>query len=64
MNKKMIAVALAATFSGIGVAHAVDTTAQAVATWPATAKKDTTSRLIVTPLGSLTFNYAEGIKGF
>ena len=64
MNKKMIAVALAATFSGIGVAHAVDTTAQAVATWSATAKKNTTSRLVVTPLGSLTFNYAEGIKGF
>lgn len=64
MNKKMIAVALAATFSGMGVAHAVDTTEQAVATWSASAKKDTASRLIVTPLGSLTFNYAESIKGF
>ncbi|WP_227541133.1 common pilus major fimbrillin subunit EcpA, partial [Klebsiella pneumoniae] len=30
----------------------------------ATAKKDTTSKLVVTPIGSLTFNYAEGIKGF
>ncbi|VEC86106.1 CFA/I fimbrial major subunit [Raoultella ornithinolytica] len=38
--------------------------AQAVATWSATAKKDTTSKLVVTPLGSLAFQYAEGIKGF
>ena len=64
MNKKIIAVALVAAFSGMGAAHAVDTTAQAVATWSATAKKDTTSKLVVTPLGSLAFNYAEGIKGF
>ena len=64
MNKKIIAVALVAAFSGMGAAHAVDTTAQAVATWSATAKKDTTSKLVVTPLGSLSFNYAEGIKGF
>ncbi len=64
MNKKIIAVALVAAFSGMGVAHAVDTTAQAVATWSATAKKDTTSKLVVTPLGSLSFQYAEGIKGF
>jgi hypothetical protein len=26
--------------------------------------KDTTSKLVVTPLGSLAFQYAEGIKGF
>jgi len=39
-------------------------TAQAVATWAATAKKDTSSKLVVTPLGSLSFQYAEGIKGF
>ncbi|MEM0654957.1 common pilus major fimbrillin subunit EcpA [Klebsiella huaxiensis] len=64
MNKKIIAVALVAAFSGMGVAHAVDTTAQAVATWSATAKKDTTSKLVVTPLGSLAFNYAEGVRGF
>lgn len=64
MNKKIIAVALVAAFSGMGAAHAVDTTAQAVATWSATAKKDTTSKLVVTPLGSLAFNYSEGVKGF
>lgn len=48
----------------MGVAQAADVTAQAVATWSATAKKDTTSKLVVTPLGSLAFQYAEGIKGF
>uniref|UniRef100_UPI003989E7FB common pilus major fimbrillin subunit EcpA n=1 Tax=Serratia sp. (in: enterobacteria) TaxID=616 RepID=UPI003989E7FB len=37
---------------------------QALATWSATAKKDTTSKLVVTPIGSLSFQYAEGIKGF
>ncbi|VUS63635.1 common pilus major fimbrillin subunit EcpA [Klebsiella spallanzanii] len=64
MNKKIIAVALVAAFSGMGVAQAADVTAQAVATWSATAKKDTTSKLVVTPLGSLAFNYAEGVRGF
>lgn len=64
MNKKIIAVALVTTFIGMGVAQAAEVTAQAVATWSATAKKDTTSKLVVTPLGSLSFQYAEGIKGF
>ncbi|VUT11743.1 common pilus major fimbrillin subunit EcpA [Klebsiella spallanzanii] len=64
MNKKIIAVALVAAFAGMGVAQAADVTAQAVATWSATAKKDTTSKLVVTPLGSLSFQYAEGVKGF
>jgi Mat/Ecp fimbriae major subunit len=36
----------------------------AVATWQATAKKDTQSILVVTPLTSLSFQYAEGIQGF
>lgn len=63
MNKKVIATALVMIFSGVGVAQA-DVTAQAVATWAATAKKDTSSKLVVTPLGSLAFQYAEGIKGF
>ncbi|VYU30254.1 fimbrial protein [Metakosakonia massiliensis] len=63
MNKKVIATALVMMFSGVGVAQA-DVTAQAVATWAATAKKDTSSKLVVTPLGSLAFQYADGIKGF
>ena len=45
-------------------AQAAESTVQAVASWSATAKKDTTSKLVVTPLGSLAFHYAEGIKGF
>lgn len=64
MNKKIIAIALVTAFAGMGVAQAADVTAQAEATWKATAKKDTQSKLVVTPLGSLAFQYAEGIKGF
>ncbi|QGN36786.1 common pilus major fimbrillin subunit EcpA [Klebsiella oxytoca] len=64
MKKKVIAIALVAAFAGMGVAQAADVTAQAVATWSATAKKDTSSKLVVTPLGSLAFQYAEGIEGF
>ena len=75
MKFKVLAVALIAAF-GINTAHAEggddtgggstpgNVTAQAVATWAATAKKDTKSKLVVTPLGSLSFQYAEGVKGF
>ncbi|KJM62933.1 fimbrial protein [Pluralibacter gergoviae] len=76
MKSKVLAVALIAAF-GMGVAHAEGSddggnggstpgsvSAQAVATWSATAKKDTKSKLVVTPLGSLSFQYAEGVKGF
>ncbi|MFS6933775.1 common pilus major fimbrillin subunit EcpA [Klebsiella oxytoca] len=63
MKFKVLAIALTAAM-GMGVAQAADVTAQAVATWSATAKKDTTSKLVVTPLGSLSFEYAEGINGF
>ena len=61
MKKKVLAIALVTAFAGMGVAQAADVTAQAVATWSATAKKDTTSKLVVTPLA---FQYAEGVKGF
>ncbi|AJF71241.1 MULTISPECIES: common pilus major fimbrillin subunit EcpA [Raoultella] len=63
MKLKMLAAALMTTLC-VGAVQAADVTAQAVATWSATAKKDTTSKLVVTPLGSLAFQYAEGIKGF
>ncbi len=63
MKLKMLAAALMTTLC-VGDVQAADVTAQAVATWSATAKKDTTSKLVVTPLGSLAFQYAEGIKGF
>ncbi|MGR7043469.1 common pilus major fimbrillin subunit EcpA [Klebsiella aerogenes] len=41
-----------------------DVTASATASWDASATKDTTSALVVTPLKSLTFQYADGIKAF
>lgn len=62
MKKALIAVILAS--SGISFAHAATVAPTATATWKATAKKDTTSMLVVTPLSSLAFQYAEGIKGF
>lgn len=62
MKKTAFIFALMATFTTGSVQAGV--TAQAVATWSATAKKDTSSKLIVTPLGSLSFQYAQGIGGF
>ncbi|WP_337262252.1 MULTISPECIES: common pilus major fimbrillin subunit EcpA [unclassified Serratia (in: enterobacteria)] len=64
MKKMTLALAIVSAFAVVGTAQAADVTAQALATWSATAKKDTTSKLVVTPLGSLSFQYAEGIKGF
>lgn len=64
MKKNIMMFALAASVINMGVAQAADVTAQAMATWSATAKKDTTSKLVVTPLGSLAFQYAEGVNGF
>ncbi|MFH6839607.1 common pilus major fimbrillin subunit EcpA [Providencia sp. 2024EL-00732] len=65
-NKRISSVLLsgiiAASFAT--VANADTRTAQATATWQATAIKDTTSMLVVTPLKSLTFNYAEGQQSF
>lgn len=55
MKKKVLAIALVTAFAGMGVAQAADVTAQAVATWSATAKKDTTSKLVVTPAGQPGF---------
>lgn len=61
MKKTLIVLALASL--GVTSAHAA-VESIAVATWQATAKKDTTTSLVVTPLTSLSFQYAEGIKGF
>lgn len=62
MKKTLIAL----TVAGMGFATAAQAVEAppAVATWKATAKKDTESALVVTPLDSLSFQYAEGIKGF
>lgn len=45
-------------------ASAMAKEATAVASWSATATKDTQSDLVVTPLGSLAFDYASGVDGF
>ncbi|WP_058911457.1 common pilus major fimbrillin subunit EcpA [Entomohabitans teleogrylli] len=63
MKKLALAGCVAAAFV-CSNAMAVDVTASATATWDATATKDTTSALVVTPLKSLTFQYAEGIEAF
>ncbi|MCV3278659.1 common pilus major fimbrillin subunit EcpA [Aeromonas hydrophila] len=62
MNKTLIAL----TMAGLGFATVAQAAIEAkdVATWKATAKKDTVSALVVTPLDSLSFQYAEGIKAF
>ena len=62
MNKTFIAMALIGMTAG-SVQAASE--AQAIASWKATATKDSTDQaLVVTPLGSLEFQYAPGIKGF
>ncbi|CAM7198163.1 MULTISPECIES: common pilus major fimbrillin subunit EcpA [Enterobacter] len=62
MNKIVLAgIVAAALISSNAMA---DITASATASWDASATKDTTSALVVTPLKSLTFQYAEGIKAF
>jgi hypothetical protein len=64
MKKIVLSLAVISGLATVSTTYAEGTTSQSVATWSATAKKDTTSKLVVTPLGSLTFNYAQGIKSF
>jgi len=64
MKKLGLILAMAASLSIASTASAAEKTASATATWQATAIKDTKSMLVVTPLKSLTFNYAEGQKSF
>ena len=62
-NEKLLLVA--SLVSVFAAANAMaDVTASATASWDATATKDTTSMLVVTPLNSLTFQYAEGLNAF
>lgn len=63
MKKGIIAAAVLASMFAVSVAHAAKN-AEATATWSATAKKDTSSDLVVTPIGSLSFQYAEGLEMF
>lgn len=63
--KKLMSTLALTTISSLFVASAfADVTAVATAKWDASATKDTKSALVVTPLKSLVFQYAEGIKGF
>lgn len=62
IKKSLIALTVVG-FGFTAAAHAA-MDASATAKWKATAKKDTTSDLVVTPLSSLSFQYAEGSKAF
>ena len=62
MKKLLLVTSLASVF--VAANAMADVTASATASWDATATKDTTSMLVVTPLNSLTFQYAEGLNGF
>jgi Mat/Ecp fimbriae major subunit len=64
INMKKTLLALTVVGLGFTASSYAAVEASAVATWKATAKKDTTSELVVTPLTSLSFQYAEGIQGF
>ncbi|GAB7431183.1 hypothetical protein OUHCRE8_45990 [Enterobacter asburiae] len=62
MKKLLLVTSLASVF--VAANAMADVTASATASWDATATKDTSSMLVVTPLNSLTFQYAEGLNGF
>lgn len=62
MKKIVLAGVVTAAF--VSASAMADITVSATASWDASATKDTTSALVVTPLKSLTFQYAEGIKAF
>lgn len=62
MKKIMLVGLIAAAFASSNAMANV--TASATASWDASATKDTKSALVVTPLRSLTFQYAEGVKAF
>lgn len=64
MKKLALALIAASAMGTINLANADTRTANAMASWDAKAIKDTTSMLVVTPLKSLTFNYAEGLERF
>lgn len=64
MKKLALALVAVSALGSINLATAAPRSANAVATWDATAIKDTKSMLVVTPLKSLTFNYAEGLGTF
>ena len=64
MKTLFTALTIASASSLFATASFADVSASATAKWDATAKKDTTSALVVTPLKSLNFQYAEGLEQF
>lgn len=64
MTKRITGVCTAAAISFYSFSAVADVTASATASWDASATKDTTSSLVVTPLKSLSFQYAEGTEAF
>ena len=58
MKKLTLAVLAVAIMGATTLAQADTRKAQAVASWDAKASKDTKSMLVVTPLKSITINYA------
>jgi hypothetical protein len=64
LKMKKIVLAGIAAAALVSTSAMADITASATASWDASATKDTSSVLVVTPLKSLTFQYAEGIKAF
>ncbi|HBM3184795.1 TPA: fimbrial protein [Klebsiella oxytoca] len=65
MKKIVLAGVVASVFACTNAMAAIETVnASATASWDASAVKDTKSTLVVTPLKSLSFQYAEGIKAF
>ena len=64
MKKLISALGIISVSSLIATTAFADVSASATAKWDATAKKDTTSALVVTPMKSLAFQYAEGLEKF
>ncbi|MBP6117208.1 MAG: hypothetical protein KBC57_13650 [Neisseriaceae bacterium] len=62
MNKLILAALLATAHSTSVSAEALNTSA--IASWRASAIKDTKSMLVVNPMTALSFNYSEGQQGF
>ncbi|MFC0226666.1 common pilus major fimbrillin subunit EcpA [Serratia aquatilis] len=64
MKRLVLVLVAASTMGSINLVNAETRTANATASWDAKAIKDTHSMLVVTPLKSLTFDYAEGLERF
>ncbi|EHU1358962.1 common pilus major fimbrillin subunit EcpA [Acinetobacter baumannii] len=64
MKKLVSALAIMSASSIFATSVFADVAASSTAKWDATATKDTTSMLVVTPLKSLNFQYAQGLKQF